>query len=255
LDEIGGNNGNYVGYDGGGYDGGGYGNSGYYGGNQFADFISTLEYLLGPKHDPSYYLPTYTGKPTPYPGTSHAKSTPANLAKPVGTGASTVYSGGGKKSQGNSSDQSNNSRGYVISYLNGTAAYGAGLTGDVGIVIDATGQKKSYFTIGVTGGIGESAGQGLFITNKKFRVNDLGGESVNLNIPLPILKFLSFDFFGDSNKFGLSKKGDFFPGKHTRGFGLNYGVGGGVFMNWTYTFIFEAPDIDYMHLPSLSHGR
>ena len=97
MDEIGGNNGNYGGYDGGGYDGGGYGHSGYYGGNQFADFISTLEYLLGPKHDPSYYLPTYTGKPTPYPGTFHAKSTPANLAKPVGTGASNVYSGGGSR--------------------------------------------------------------------------------------------------------------------------------------------------------------
>jgi len=90
---LGGNNGSSYG----GYDDGGYGHSGYYGGNQFGDFITTLEYLLGPKHDPSYYLPTYTGIPTPYPGTATAKSSPAKLAKPVGTGASNVYSGGGNR--------------------------------------------------------------------------------------------------------------------------------------------------------------
>ena len=90
-----------------GFSGGYGGYSGYSGGNQLIDFINTIAYLLGPKHDPSYYLPTYTGIPTPYPGTATAKSSPAKLAKPVGTGASNVYSGGGNR-RGNVSQGVNN---------------------------------------------------------------------------------------------------------------------------------------------------
>jgi len=52
-------------------------------------------------------------------------------------------------------------------------------------------------------------------------------------------KPLSVEGFGDFTQ-GQSH----YPGKNSRGLGINLGVGAGYFINWTYTFLFTVPSTD-----------
>ena len=149
-----------------------------------------------------------------------------------------------------------NGRGYIISYLNGTAAYGFGATTDLGMAIDAKGESRLYFKLGVTGGLGTSVGTGATVTNKGYNVDDIAGESIDGNVTLPFFKGLfSLDLFGNSNKLGLSNVGDVWPGANTRGIGLNAGVGTGAFVNWTYTFVTPVPEINNKYIYFSTYGH
>ncbi len=107
----------------GGY-GGGYSGEGNYG----ALVFGVLNYLLNPssRQDPSRFSAKPIGSPTPYSGTA---AKPLTLAKPVGSGASTVYAGGGKRQRGSMS-ASTNSFIDIASNVNNTSSI-VGVTSDI----------------------------------------------------------------------------------------------------------------------------
>jgi hypothetical protein len=102
----------------------GGGNSGNYGGNYDGNTTAAGSILFSILQEVIYGNSGNSSKPNPYVGLDFKPTTILSvtssrkpitpLAKPVGTGASTVYSGGGKKSNGNSSSSWINGSQYGI---------------------------------------------------------------------------------------------------------------------------------------------
>lgn len=68
--------------------------------------------------------------------------------------------------------QDDRKNGYVISAANGVAAYGFGVMGDAGGIIDSYGKTSMYVTVGLAFGYGASAGMGVSRTTKNSNVED-----------------------------------------------------------------------------------
>lgn len=187
---------NYSGL-GSGYQGGG--NSGYNGGNYSGNttaagsilfsFLSEIIYGSGSSG---------TNKPNPYVGldfkptvilsVSPARKNFTPLSKPVGTGASMVYSGGGNRRGNMSSGGENgngNKYGKIIGYvsISISGAVGGGLAGEVGYVYTNKNYMQYYMSGGTTLGFGGNAtvniGKITALPGKNPYFDNFEGASVN----------------------------------------------------------------------------
>jgi len=148
-----------------------------------------------------------------------------------------VFDQGAGESVGDGGD--GNGRGVIVSMINGTAAFGLGPTGDMGMVIDSHKKTLLYITVGYARGFGASSGIGVTITNKGFESEEIGGEAVNASITLPFLKGLI--------------SGNGFLGNDTHGIGLGVGIGSGYFITNTYTFTVPIPNEEYIYFSTFGY--
>jgi len=135
-----------------------------------------------------------------------------------------------------------NGRGVIVSMKNGTAAFGLGPTGDIGIVTDSYNKSLLYLSVGYAMGLGASTGTGATITNKDFKANDIEEESVGFNITFQIFKGL---FSGDG----------FLSSPKSHGIGLNIGIGAGFFIPHTYTITAPLPEFNDKFIYFSTYGH
>ena len=132
-------------------------------------------------------------------------------------------------------------RGVIVSMINGTAAFGLGLTGDFGMVTDSYNNSILYLTVGYAMGLGASAGTGVNMTNNGFKSEEIGGEGVNASLTLPFLNGLI--------------TGDGFLGNGTHGIGLGLGIGAGYFISHTNTYTAPIPEFNDKYIYFSTYGH
>jgi hypothetical protein len=154
--------------------------------------------------------------------------------------------GGPEKKGQNPQTKTTNS--VVVSIANGSAAFGYGVMGDLGVIYDNDGQSSMYLSIGWLMGYGASAGMGFSTPFKKTNINDYSGESSGLLIQIPgkYFKNLSFEGYGNYNK---DRNSVLHFGNKYLGGGFNLGIGSVYGYYHSTTLLFPVPSKNFWCKP------
>jgi hypothetical protein len=158
-----------------------------------------------------------------------------------GGGVGGNYPGDVDQSDGGDGDN----RGQVISFANGAAAYGFGVMGDIGAVVDSYGNSKLYLTVGGVIGYGAAAGMGYSRTGRYTSMDDFSGLAGGISLsgrksPVSIEGYYDISHGAVRDYYGTNLYGG----------GINVGVGKGWFKYMSYTITFDPPSRDFWIHPA-----